>query len=223
MKYLPVTKFLVLTLCVLCYYQSLDGDFTFDDQVRRTEWNQLTIPLIDNHLLKQVAIVKNRDVTDRSTSYIRIFSNDFWGSNITDPTSHKSYRPLTILSFHWEHKLFGLNAFYMKITNFLLHCLVCVLLIHVLPILLPNIDQIWLNRATVIFAVHPIHCEVDILISRRDIKNIKFDLTIQQVVCGVVGRSELMCSIFWIIGVWIMMKGLQRGLCRVVGSFSILN
>lgn len=163
-------KFLIILLCFLCYFDTLDGNFTFDDTV---------------------AVVKNRDVTNRDTSYRKIFKNDFWGYNLTDPTSHKSYRPLTILTFHWEHNVFGLNAFYMKTTNFVLHCIVCLLLSHVLPLLLPAVDELWLAKATILFSVHPIHSEA---------------------VSGIVGRSELLCSIFWIIGVWIMAQGVQRGL-----------
>ncbi|KAJ6636668.1 Protein O-mannosyl-transferase TMTC4, partial [Pseudolycoriella hygida] len=159
----------VLFISLVCYLHSLNGNFTFDDQV---------------------AIVKNRDVTNGRTSLNQIFKNDFWGNNLTDPTSHKSYRPLTILSFHWEHQLFGLNAFYMKITNFVLHSVICLLLNHVLPILLPTVDRRWLFKSTILFAVHPIHCEV---------------------VCGIVGRSELMCTLFWICGVWLMMRGCQKG------------
>lgn len=141
MKSLPAIfiKLLILLICCLCYFDTLDGNFAFDDTV---------------------AIVRNRDVTNRDTSYSKIFRSDFWGYNLTDPTSHKSYRPLTILSYRLEHHLFGLNAFYMKITNLFLHCIVCLLLSHVLPILLPTIDKQWLFKSTILFAVHPIHCEV---------------------------------------------------------------
>lgn len=160
MNLLPVTliKFSILTSCFLCYFHSLDGNFTFDDQVGLKTFNG--IGSFIKNVVFQVAIVKNRDVTNGRTSYSQIFNNDFWGNNLTDPTSHKSYRPLTILYFHWEHQLFGLNAFYMKCTNLLLHCLVCLLLSHVLPILLPTVDKSWLFKATILFAVHPIHCEV---------------------------------------------------------------
>lgn len=43
------------------------------------------------------AIIKNKDVT--SNSLIDVFYHDFWGNKIASNLSHKSYRPLTTLSF----------------------------------------------------------------------------------------------------------------------------
>lgn len=43
-------------------------------------------------------IVNNPDVQG-STSLGQIFLNDFWGRQLTHVLSHKSYRPLIILSF----------------------------------------------------------------------------------------------------------------------------
>lgn len=63
----------------VCYVNSLFGSFVFDD----TE-----------------AIVKNKDVFP-STPLINIFKNDFWGTEVSLNTSHKSYRPITILSYRY--------------------------------------------------------------------------------------------------------------------------
>lgn len=175
MDILPVIaiNLFILVLCFLCFFQSLDGSFTFDDQVNHIDPKWTTQNNLN--LLTQVAIVKNSDVTNQHTSYAKIFSNDFWGHNLTDPDSHKSYRPLTILLFHWEHRLFGLNAVHMKAVNFFLHCLICVLLGHVLPILFPTIQKQWLWLATVLFAVHPIHCEVILQLRKRNFSIFSFD------------------------------------------------
>lgn len=67
----------VAAVAVACYINAIWGDFVHDD-----------IP----------AIVQNRDVTGE-TSLLQVFRNDFWGSAMSDPSSHKSYRPLTTLSF----------------------------------------------------------------------------------------------------------------------------
>ena len=79
----------IFLLAILTYSPSLTADFTFDDRP---------------------AILENNDVTDEVVSsnfthYLhRIFQHDFWGSNITDhATSHKSYRPLTVLTFNLDH------------------------------------------------------------------------------------------------------------------------
>jgi len=68
---------LVLLLSVLCYLNSLQGDFVHDDLS---------------------AIKGNEDVSGQ-TGIGEIFLNDFWGKPMADPNSHKSYRPLTILTF----------------------------------------------------------------------------------------------------------------------------
>lgn len=67
---------MVTTTAVLSYINSLNGDFVHDD-----------IP----------AIVTNSDVTGNSLK--QLFLDDFWGTPMVDPNSHKSYRPLTTLSF----------------------------------------------------------------------------------------------------------------------------
>lgn len=64
-------------LCALCYSNSLRGELVHDDV-----W----------------AIINNPDVRPGS-SLGNIFSNDFWGKRMSDNTSHKSYRPLCILTF----------------------------------------------------------------------------------------------------------------------------
>lgn len=65
------------SLCALCYSNSVRGELVHDDV-----W----------------AIVNNPDVRTGS-SLRKIFSNDFWGKPMSDNTSHKSYRPLCILTF----------------------------------------------------------------------------------------------------------------------------
>ena len=62
---------------LLCFCNSLQGEFVHDD-----------IP----------AIANNKDVRGES-SIQDIFTHDFWGKSMWDNTSHKSYRPLTVLSF----------------------------------------------------------------------------------------------------------------------------
>jgi hypothetical protein len=72
-----LTCALVFLIAVAAYAVTYDAEFVFDDSE---------------------ALVSNKDVT-QSTSFYDIFTHDFWGSNIASNLSHKSYRPLTILSF----------------------------------------------------------------------------------------------------------------------------
>ncbi|GAB0086494.1 protein O-mannosyl-transferase TMTC1-like [Sergentomyia squamirostris] len=68
---------LVLTVTLICYVNGLRGDFVHDD-----------IP----------AITMNRDVLGYNP-LSHLFLNDFWGTSMGDVASHKSYRPLTTLTF----------------------------------------------------------------------------------------------------------------------------
>lgn len=70
---------IVAFMSVICYSNSYYGAFVFDDSE---------------------AVVNNQDV-NLKTPVIKIFSHDFWGTRLTNRASHKSYRPLTILSFRY--------------------------------------------------------------------------------------------------------------------------
>lgn len=65
------------TAAAACYANALGGEFVHDD-----------IP----------AVVLNGDVV-AARPILDVFRNDFWGTPMADPHSHKSYRPLTTLSF----------------------------------------------------------------------------------------------------------------------------
>ena len=67
----------VFAVSVLCFWVSNNGDFVFDDSE---------------------AIEGNKDLLPE-TPLSKIFQNDFWGKKLDSKTSHKSYRPLTVLTF----------------------------------------------------------------------------------------------------------------------------
>lgn len=64
-------------LAFVCYINGLHGDFVHDDKM---------------------AIKKNIDVIG-TTSLTDVFLHDFWGRQIASNSSHKSYRPVTVLTF----------------------------------------------------------------------------------------------------------------------------
>lgn len=71
-------KFITISITAfICHCNTLWGSFVFDDNE---------------------AIIKNKDVMPY-TPLENVFRNDFWGTDITSNSSHKSYRPLTILSY----------------------------------------------------------------------------------------------------------------------------
>lgn len=129
-----------------------------------------------------VAILKNEDVTNTNRSLASslhsIFVHDFWGQNLTDELSHKSYRPIVTLFFHLEYRyLDHANlASVMKRINLLIHIATCLIIYDVLKRALSDCHPQYISTATTLFAVHPIHTEV---------------------ICSAVGRSDLMCAFFF--------------------------
>lgn len=64
-------------LACVCYGNGLNGDFVHDDIM---------------------ALKRNGDVTGLTSVY-EVFFHDFWGRPIMLNSSHKSYRPITTLTF----------------------------------------------------------------------------------------------------------------------------
>ncbi|XP_026480649.1 transmembrane and TPR repeat-containing protein 4-like [Ctenocephalides felis] len=144
--------FLIIITACLCYGFTLQGNFVFDDFE---------------------AVVNNDDVK-WNDSIINIFKHDFWGANISNPLSHKSYRPLTVFTFRLNNYFSGsLNSTHMKITNFILYLVVCLLVYYVYK-LIADVNSIPFISA-ILFASHPIHTEA---------------------VSSIVGRAELLSSFF---------------------------
>ena len=79
---------LPLLLTCIAYVNSLAGDFVHDD-LSAVRYNE-----------DVTAAGASADGTSTGTSSrAGIWSNDFWGTAMSDAKSHKSYRPLTVLSF----------------------------------------------------------------------------------------------------------------------------
>lgn len=149
-----ISRSLVAGLAVVCYLNSCWGDFVFDDSE---------------------AIVNNKDIDPAASSVGEVFAHDFWGSKIALNTSHKSYRPLTVLTFRLSYWLAGgRHPLHFHLLNVLLHPVVCLLLLDVLDcwsrecknsckkdiLYQPArcVSTVSLFTA-LLFAVHPIHTE----------------------------------------------------------------
>ena len=115
------------------------------------------------------AVVSNGDVTSNSP-LADVFTNDFWGTKISHNNSHKSYRPLTILTFRWNYWFAGdLNPFIFHLTNIIVHPIVCILYYEVCRCLCKESQCPDKRRkidwalsplvAALTFAVHPVHTE----------------------------------------------------------------
>ncbi|XP_062559276.1 protein O-mannosyl-transferase TMTC1-like [Armigeres subalbatus] len=147
--------FVVALIAVLCYLNGVQGDFVHDD-----------IP----------AITMNKDVLGLSP-ISQVFRNDFWGTPMADLSSHKSYRPLTTLTFRLNYITCGLRSLWFHATNVLLHASACVLFTRVCTTI-AGLRKNFALFAGVLFAVHPIHTEA---------------------VTGIVGRADVLACIFFLI------------------------
>uniref|UniRef100_A0A8D8VDP2 dolichyl-phosphate-mannose--protein mannosyltransferase n=4 Tax=Cacopsylla melanoneura TaxID=428564 RepID=A0A8D8VDP2_9HEMI len=137
----------IVVIAVGVYFNSLHGDLVHDDLV---------------------AVARNPDVLG-ATSVRQMFTNDFWGAPLSDPASHKSYRPLTTLTFRLTNRLFGLEPVWFHACNMLLHALSCVLFTR-LSYAVAGLSQKFAALAGILFAVHPIHSDaVTSIVGRADV------------------------------------------------------
>nr|XP_054920512.1 protein O-mannosyl-transferase TMTC1-like [Dermacentor andersoni] len=151
-------------VAVLCYMNSLDGDFVHDDMV---------------------AVVGNPDVTGEnrrhalssSSSSSSLWTNDFWGRPMADPRSHKSYRPLTVLSFRANYYANGRQVRGYHMVNVALHC-ACSVLVAIVARCVMRIPALHACLAATLFAAHPVHTEA---------------------VSSIVGRAEVLCCLFFLL------------------------
>ncbi|XP_068628016.1 protein O-mannosyl-transferase TMTC1-like [Battus philenor] len=148
---------LVAAVGALTYANSLSGEFVHDD-----------IP----------AIVSNADVTG-ARSLLHVFRNDFWGTPMSDSTSHKSYRPLTTLSFRLNYMVCGVVAWWWHACNVGLHAACCVLVART-GSAVARLQRPFAALAALLFAVHPIHTEA---------------------VAGVVGRADVLACVLFLFSV----------------------
>ena len=140
-----------------CYLNSVICGFVFDDRL---------------------AIIDNADV-QHGAPLADVWVNDFWGKSLRKTDSHKSYRPLTVLSFRahtwWRQGPPEPAPFHA--VNAALHAVACAG-VAVLG------ARAWRGTrrggrrvallASLLFAAHPVHVEA---------------------VTGTVGRAELLCAI----------------------------
>ena len=103
-----------------------------------------------------------------------VFKNDFWGTPMNKEQSHKSYRPLTVLTFRLNYLVHELEPLGYHLVNIILHAGVTIMYHRLCSSLL---SQASAAVAALLFAVHPVHTEA---------------------VTGVVGRAELLASLFFL-------------------------
>ncbi|QQP36013.1 Transmembrane and TPR repeatcontaining protein 2like, partial [Caligus rogercresseyi] len=123
------------------------------------------------------AILQNEDVNSESP-LSNVFLNDFWGVPLSHRGSHKSYRPITTLTYRFNHLLTGLSAPHFHFTNVVLFG-ICTYLFTLLAQRVTRSKEVGIS-AGLLFAVHPIHTEA---------------------VAGLVGRAEILSGIFYLLSI----------------------
>jgi hypothetical protein len=90
---------------------------------------------------------------------------------------HQSYRPLTTLTFRWNHQAHGLDPEGYHLVNVALHMVATVLFVFVAAHVAAQPSFAYLVLVGVLFGVHPVHVEA---------------------VSGLVGRADLLAGIFFL-------------------------
>ena len=120
---------------LLVYINTLDCGMMFDDEPA-IKWNQ--------------------DLRSHRP-WPSLLRHDFWGTPLDNPTSHKSYRPLTVATFRLNYLLHELQPMGYHLVNVLLHSAVCYLYVQLCGVVF---SAVWPALiAGLLFAVHPIHTE----------------------------------------------------------------
>ncbi|XP_026971691.1 protein O-mannosyl-transferase TMTC4 isoform X5 [Sagmatias obliquidens] len=119
-----------------------------------------------------------------------LWHHDFWGNQLSSNTSHKSYRPLTVLVFRMNCYLSGgFHPLSFHVVNILLHSGISILLVDVFSVLFGGLQYTSKGRrlnlaprssllAALLFAVHPVHTEC---------------------VAAVVGCADLLAALFFLL------------------------
>jgi len=147
---------IVSVVAALLYINTLKADFAYDDSR---------------------AIKTNQDLWPSSNIWA-LFRNDFWGTPLTHSGSHKSYRPLCVLSFRLNYYFGSLSPAGYHLGNLLLHSLVSGLFTYFASSTMFDGDRRPTLVAGLLFATHPIHTEA---------------------VAGVVGRADILSALFFLL------------------------
>eukprot|EP00435_Cladocopium_sp_Y103_P072511 s177_g40.t1 len=119
-------------------------------------------------------IRRNTVVVDSVFDLRKLWRTDYWGLEMFDPDTwtHKSFRPLTVLTFRWNYLWHGFNSSGFHVTNGLLHGL-CALQLALWANRVLRLPVTWAGLLAALFAVHPVHSES---------------------ICYVVGRADILCA-----------------------------
>ena len=148
----------VAVVSAAIFVNTLGHDFTVDDES---------------------TILTYKAVRDHDGPIGTIFAHDYWGTPMHSADSHKSFRPITTLSFRMSHYLYGWSLEYWHAENIILHSAVSVVFFAVTHVVSDG-DLVLSFMSSMLFATHPVHVEA---------------------VASLAHRAELFCALFFLAGV----------------------
>eukprot|EP01063_Lacrimia_lanifica_P009983 TRINITY_DN16792_c0_g1_i2.p1 TRINITY_DN16792_c0_g1~~TRINITY_DN16792_c0_g1_i2.p1 ORF type:complete len:710 (+),score=98.01 TRINITY_DN16792_c0_g1_i2:89-2218(+) len=138
-------------------------------------------------------IARNRDVDSAKSTLWQLMTDDYWGVPIASDWSHKSYRPLTVLSFRWNFAVAGFAPWVYHGTNIALYVM-CSVLWYLYTLELGVVRRAGALVSGLVFALHPMHVEnVAYISGRADLMGFLFfvlSLTAYRR-CGARGRGAV--------------------------------
>lgn len=123
-------------------------------------------------------VIQNDPRTSDASRWRDIFTEGYWHRSSDDPI----YRPIPLLTYLANYLVTGFSPAGYRVVNLALHAAVS-LLVYAIAV------QLFRRRwaaviAALLFAVHPIHGEVVVII---------------------IGRADLLCALFFLLAVWRML------------------
>uniref|UniRef100_A0A5S6R087 dolichyl-phosphate-mannose--protein mannosyltransferase n=1 Tax=Trichuris muris TaxID=70415 RepID=A0A5S6R087_TRIMR len=176
-------KLILFLLALISYWNALFGEFVFDDI-------EAVVKNDDVHwtFLKKSTVPKQR--------FWQFLFNDFWGMPMCSIQSHKSWRPLTVLSFRLNYAFGELRPIHYHLGNVLLHGIVTMMSLDFYVAMQPlGQEEVLANLpfwSSLLFACHPIHVDA---------------------VASIVGRAEIISALLYMCSFFEYCKALKRGSC----------
>ena len=130
-----ISVLLLLVITFAAFYPALKNAFNYDDDIYIKE----------NRFIKSLSLYNVE----------RIFTSFFAGH----------YQPVSILTYLFEYRFFGLNPHPYHLTNILFHSFNCLLVFWLFYLIGGRVLSAWI--IAVLFVVHPLRVESVVWISER--------------------------------------------------------
>ena len=142
----------------------------------------------------------------------QVFQNDYWGRNMNSPSSHKSYRPFTVLSLRLGYFIANVlrmnGLFVQRVLNVILHAVLVQMVGRLYQCLFPiasadaNTKNAFLLKAhtlaSILFMLHPTHIESVVNVANRAhllsllLVMLSLDLSLHAILGGMIYTMGLL-------------------------------